>query len=163
MKKKLLAQAIVLMLLCFMDARGQNFLDFGKFTHQVVGIKPLSGFTSETGEKIAPSRRNVSLFEIKLEIIANDGGEFALNPKLFAAMFMYRGSIHLTPAAALGTKVRDKMTAVEKEYWYTAPDISVNIGVSKNEKFIKYVIVEIPKEVKSFHLLGPAQLAMVKI
>jgi len=55
------------------------------------------------------------------------------------------------------------MTAAEKEYWYTAPDVSVNIGVSKNEKFIKYVIVELPREVKSFILLGPAQLGMIKL
>ncbi len=60
MKRAMIKLNSLMALLGSFHARSQNLLDFGKFTHKVVGVKPLSGFTSETGEKVAPSRRIVS-------------------------------------------------------------------------------------------------------
>jgi hypothetical protein len=136
---------------------GQNLLDFGQFKIEVLGKTNIAEFVGEKGDVIKASKRSNQLIEIKLEISTNETGEFSLYPKMFSCMFSYRGVANVAPAAALGTKV--KLNGTVNEYWYTDPEVSVIIGVNKNDKFIRYLIIELPKETGKYFLIGPKVIA----
>jgi len=139
----------------------QELLDFGKFNIKILEVKKIENFIGEHSEVVKASKRSNQLFEITMEIISSDEGEFGLYPKMFNCMGIYRDEVLVVPAVALGTKVKDKSTGMISEYWYNDPDVSIIIGVGKNEKFIKYVIIELPKETEKFYLQGPQVIAEI--
>ncbi|MBN1968268.1 MAG: hypothetical protein JXR48_11395 [Candidatus Delongbacteria bacterium] len=138
-----------------------DLLNFGNFNVEVVKQTKISSFTGEDGELLKPSKRDLQFYELELQITANESGEFCLYPHMFSGMFYYRDVPRVIKASALGTKVKENK--VVKEYWYTLPDVSVAIEVEKGESFKRYIILEIPKEVKSFKLIGPSEIGMVKL
>lgn len=133
----------------------QKLLDFGAFDLKITGTKEISHFTGENGEAVKASRRDARLVEVELTCAANSTGEFALYPAMFSALCDYRGLATVIPARAIGTKVKDRMTKKVSEYWYNRPGVSIVIGLKAGEKFRRYVILELPKEVKNYHLSGP--------
>lgn len=139
----------------------EPLLDFGKFTTKVLETKQINSIIGEDGKTIKASRRDAKLLELKLEIIADVPGEFCLYPKMFSVQCSYRRVPMIIPAIALGTKISDKMTGETKEYWYTDPEVSIILEVSGGERFYKYLIIEIPKKVETFQLLGPAVIQEV--
>nr|NQU90053.1 hypothetical protein [Bacteroidota bacterium] len=159
MKSKTLITLVVIALISISKISGQELLDFGKFETKVLVVKKVESFTGENGEIIKASKRNNKLLEIELEIISNDRGEFGLYPKGFSCTYYYRDVLQIVPAVAIGTKVN--ISGTVNEYWYTDPDVSVIIGVGQNEKFKRYVIIEIPKETEKFYLQGPKVIAEV--
>lgn len=161
MKIKTMLIVAFVMLISITNVFSQKMLDFGKFDIKILEVKNIESFTSESGETVTTSRRSNKLLEIKLEITSNDIGEFALYPTMFNCMCVYRGEMLVVPAVALGTKVTDRSTGTVNEYWYNDPEISVIIGVGMNEKFRKYVIIEIPEDTENFYLQGPKVIAEI--
>ncbi|MBU2651497.1 MAG: hypothetical protein KKA81_11225 [Bacteroidetes bacterium] len=141
----------------------QKLLDFGKFEVQIAEVKKIENFTSESGDLISANKRSNQLFEVKLEITSYDEGEFGLYPKMFNCMFQYRGQVLVTAAVAFGTKVIDRGTGTTTEYWYTDPEVSINIGVGKNDKFKRYLIVELPREVTKIFIQGPKVIGEISL
>ena len=133
-------------------------IDFGSCQIEVTNVREIDQFTGENGDIVKPSRRDARFIEVKLSCAAIEEGEFALYPSMFGALFRYRGLAQIVPAVALGTKISDKVTGETKEYWYNEPDVSIVIGVSANERFSKYLILEISKEVNDFVLQGPMSI-----
>ena len=154
-KMKIILTIILLSFISISNLFSQKLLDFGKFDTKVLEVKKIESFKGENSEVIKASRRNYQLFEIKLEMISNEEGEFGLYPKMFNCMCLYRGEVLVVPAIALGTKVKDRSSGVVSEYWYTDPEVSIIIGVGKSERFRKYVVVEVPKETEKIYLQGP--------
>jgi len=161
MKTKFVLTVVLISLISISNVFSQNLLDFGKFDIKVLKVKKIESFTSENGDIVKASRRNNQLFEIKLEITSYDKGEFGLYPKMFNCMCFYRNEVLTIPAVAIGTKVKDRGTGKISEYWYTDPEVSIIIGVGKNEKFRKYVVVEVPNETENFYLQGPKVIAEI--
>jgi len=158
---KTILTIVLISLFTISNVFSQNLLDFGKFDIKVLEVKKIESFTGENGDVVKVSKRSNQLFEIKLEITSYDEGEFGLYPKMFNCMCLYRNEVLVVPAVAIGTKVKDKSTGTISEYWYTDPEVSIIIGVGKNERFIKYIILEIPKETEKFYLQGPKILGEI--
>jgi len=159
MKTKITLIVAIVTLISITNVFSQKMLDFGKFDIKILEVKSIESFMSENGETVKTSKRSNKLLEIKLEITSNDEGEFALYPKMFNCMCVYRGEILVIPAVAFGTKVTDRSNGTVSEYWYNDPEVSIIIGVGKNDKFRRYVILEIPKETENFYLQGPKVIA----
>ena len=152
---------ILILFISISNGFSQKLLDFGKFNTKILEVKKIESFRSENGDIIKASKRSNQLFEIKLQITSYDEGEFGLYPKMFNCMCLYRDEVLVVPAVALGTKVNDKGSGPVTEYWYTDPEISITLGVGKNEKFRKYLIIEAPKEAGKFYLQGPKVIGEV--
>ena len=136
-------------------ASEQNLLDFGAFDLKVTSIKEIPSFTGEKGNTVKASRRDARLVEVELTGRANATGEFALYPTMFSALCSYRGVANVIPARAIGTKIKDRMTGEVTEYWYNEQGVSIIIGMSEGETIRRYIILELPKETKDFHVQGP--------
>jgi len=162
MKLKFALTVVLATLISIANVSGQELLDFGRFDIKVTETKEIESFTGESGTVISASKRSNRLIEVKLEITSYDEGDFALYPKMFSCMFPYRGEVLVVPAVAFGTKITDKSTGEITEYWYHDPEVSIILGVGKNEKFRKYVILELPEETERFYLQGPKVIAEVE-
>ena len=133
----------------------QDLVDFGSCNLKIIQADEIESFKGENGNLIKPSRRDTRLVEVTIEINPTSTGAFGLYPAMFSALFTYRGVIQVTPAVALGTKIVDRMSGDKREYWYNEPDVSIILEVKAGERFIKYVVLEVPKETDALMLQGP--------
>jgi hypothetical protein len=136
-------------------------INFGNFQIEAIDYDEIDQFTGENGNVIKPSRRDARFIEVKLRCKANETGEFCLYPSMFSTLFCYRGIAQAVPAVAMGTKIVDKMTGETREYWYNEPEVSIILGVKKDETITKYFVLEIPKEVDDFIFQGPMAIQML--
>ena len=60
-----------------------------------------------------------------------------------------------------GLEENTPITVYDTSGPYTDPEVSITLGVGKNEKFRKYVIIEAPKEAGKFYLQGPKVIGEV--
>lgn len=145
------------------DSRAKDIIDLSACDLKVTEIREIEGFKGEKGDMIKPSRRNAKFVELKLEGTANAEGESAWYPKMFAAVFEYRGSLKISPAVALGLKFSDKASGSKREQWFSEPEVSFTMKNKMGESFAHYLIIEIPEESKDFHLQGPAAIQQVQL
>jgi len=163
MNKVIIAGLLILLMFSTVNAAEPKLIDFGKCQLEVINFDEINQFTGEKGNVIKPSRRDTRFIEVKLRCQTNEAGEFGLYPSMFGAMFRYRGMTQVAPAVAIGTKINDKLTGEIREYWYNEPDVSIILGLKADEKFIKYIILEIPKEVDDFIIQGPRVIQVLSL
>ena len=141
----------------------QDFIDLGKCKIRVTEIKEIKSFKSKKGKTVKPSRRNAKFMELKLEGESYAEGKSAWYPKMFGAMFLYRGVMKITPAIALGIKFKNRTTGNAEEHWFYDPEVSFTMGCKPGESFVHYVIVEIPKDVTDFTFQGPVMIQKLRV
>ncbi|MCB2229821.1 hypothetical protein KQH82_03830 [bacterium] len=140
-----------------------ELLNFGEFPVESVEFTEIAEFTGENGNSIKPSRRDTRFVEVKLVCTSNAAGEFALYPKMFSALFRFRGVAQIAPAVAMGTKTIDKFSGQTREYWYNEPDVSIVVEIEAGERIVKYFVFEVPEETGSFVFHGPIALGTIEL
>jgi hypothetical protein len=139
----------------------QEIIDFGKCQLKVTDIREITSFKGEQGI-VKPSRRDAKLLEIKVEGTSDTKGVTAFYPQMFAALFIYRGALRVTPAIAIGIKFKDPLSGNNIENWFNAPGVSFTSKSEVGDSISVYVIVEVAKETTEFKIQGPGIIYSTK-
>ncbi|MFH1196485.1 MAG: hypothetical protein V1720_12345 [bacterium] len=162
MKVRILSLILFLFLITPATSNAQTIIDLGKCNLKIIENRERASFKDDDGEIIKPSRRDSRFIEIKVEGKAYTTGVSAWYPQMFAALFVYRGSVRVTPAIAVGIKFSDPLTG-KREQWFHKEGVSYTAGCEDGQSIGTWVIVEIGKETTDFILQGPASIQNIKI